>query len=64
MERISNRIAYAIVLAALIVGSSLIVLSGIPPRWHNVPVIGLFGFVLAACMGFALLISIIRHSKM
>ena len=64
LERISNRIAYAIVLAALIVGSSLIVLSGIPPRWHNVPVIGLFGFVLAACMGFALLISIIRHSKM
>lgn len=64
LERISNRIAYAIVLAALIMGSSLIVLSGIPPRWHNVPVIGLFGFVLAACMGFGLLISILRHNKM
>ena len=63
LERISNRIAYAIVLAALIMGSSLIVLSGIPPRWHNVPVIGLFGFVLAACMGFGLLISILRHNK-
>ena len=64
LERISNRIAYAIVLAALIVGSSLIVLSGIPPHWHNVPVIGLFGFLLAACMGFGLLISILRHNKM
>ncbi len=64
LERISNRIAYAIVLAALIVGSSLIVLSGIPPHWHNVPVIGLFGFILAACMGFGLLISILRHNKM
>ena len=64
LERISNRIAYAIVLAALIVGSSLIVLSGIPPHWHNIPVIGLIGFVLAACMGFGLLISIIRHNKM
>lgn len=64
LERISNRIAYAIVLAALIVGSSLIVLSGIPPRWHNVPVIGLFGFLLAACMGFALLLSILRRSGM
>ena len=60
----SNRLAFAIVLAALIVGSSLIVLSGIPPRWHNVPVIGLFGFLLAACMGFGLLISMIRRRKM
>ncbi len=64
LERVSNRIAYAIVLAALIVGSSLIVLSGIPPHWHNVPVIGLFGFLLAACMGFALLLSILRRRKM
>lgn len=64
LERVSNRLAFAIVLAALIVGSSLIVLSGIPPRWHNVPVIGLFGFLLAACMGFGLLISMIRRRKM
>ncbi len=64
LERITNRLAFAIVLAALIVGSSLIVLSGIPPRWHNVPVIGLFGFLLAACMGFGLLISMIRHRRM
>ena len=63
LERITNRLAFAIVLAALIVGSSLIVLSGIPPRWHNVPVIGLFGFLLAACMGFGLLISMIRHHR-
>ena len=64
LERITNRLVFAIVLAALIVGSSLIVLSGIPPRWHNVPVIGLFGFVLAACMGFCLLIAILKHKKM
>ena len=32
LERITNRLVFAIVLAALIVGSSLIVLSGIPPR--------------------------------
>ena len=64
LERVSNRIAYAIVLAALIMGSSLIVLSGIPPHWHGIPVIGLIGFLLAAFMGFGLLISILRHGKM
>ena len=64
MDRVSNRIAFAIVLAALIIGSSLIVLSDIPPRWHNIPVIGLIGFVVAGIMGFWLLLSIIRHGRM
>ena len=64
LDRVSNRISFAIVLAALIVGSSLIVLSGIPPHWHNIPVIGLLGFLVAGIMGFWLLLSIIRHGRM
>lgn len=64
LDRVSNRIAFAIVLAAQIIGSSLIVLSDIPPRWSGIPIIGLAGFVLAGVMGFGLLISIIRHGKM
>ncbi len=63
LDRVSNRISFAIVLAAQIIGSSLIVLSDIPPRWSGIPVIGLAGFVLAGIMGFWLLISIIRHGK-
>ena len=64
LDRVSNRIAFAIVLAAQIIGSSLIVLSGIPPRWHDLPLIGLAGFLVAGIMGFWLLISIIRHGKL
>jgi ubiquinone biosynthesis protein len=63
-DRISNRIAFAIVLASLIVASSLIVLADIPPKWHEIPIIGLTGFVVAAFMGFWLLVSILRHGKM
>lgn len=63
-ERISNRIAFAIVLASLIVGSSLIILSGIPPKWNNIPIIGILGFIAGGIMGFWLLISILRHGKM
>lgn len=62
-NRISNRLAFAIVLAALIIGSSLIVLSGIPPKWHEIPIIGLAGFVIAGVMGFWLLISILRRGR-
>jgi ubiquinone biosynthesis protein len=64
LDRISNRIAFAIVLAAQIIGSSLIILSGIPPKWNEIPVIGLVGFLVAGLMGFWLLISIIRHGRM
>lgn len=63
-ERISNRLAYSVVLASLIIGSALIVQSKIPPVWNDIPIIGLGGFVLAAVMAFWLLISILRHGRM
>jgi ubiquinone biosynthesis protein len=63
-DRTMNRVAFAIVLAALIIGSSLIVLSGVPPKWRDIPLIGLVGFSVAAIMGFWLLISILRRGKM
>ena len=63
LDRVSNRVSFAIVLAAQLIGSALIVLSDIPPRWHGIPVIGLAGFLVAGIMGFWLLISIIRHGK-
>ena len=63
-DRISNRLAFAIVLASLLIGSSLIVLSDIPPKWHEIPIIGLAGFSVAGAMGFWLLITILRRGKM
>ena len=63
-DRVSNRLAFAIVLASLIIGSSLIILSNIPPHWQGIPVVGLVGFVVAGIMGFWLLITIIKHGKM
>jgi len=64
LDQVSNRISFAIVLASLIIGSSLIILSGIPPKWHGIPIIGLIGFLLAGVMGFWLLLSILRHGRM
>jgi ubiquinone biosynthesis protein len=63
-DQISNRLVFAIILAALIVSSSLIVLSGIPPLWNGIPMIGIVGFLVSGIMGFGLLISILRHGKM
>lgn len=63
-ERIANRVSFAIVVAALIVGSSLIVHSKLPPTWNDIPIIGLVGFLVAGVMGFTLLIAIIRHGRL
>jgi ubiquinone biosynthesis protein len=63
-EHIANRIAFAIVVAALIVGSSLIVVSDIPPKWGEIPLIGVVGFIAAGVMGLVLLLAIIRHGRM
>ncbi|KAF5412114.1 MAG: protein kinase UbiB [Candidatus Methanogasteraceae archaeon] len=64
LDQVSNRISFAIVLASLVVGSALIVLAEIPPLWHEIPVIGIVGFLGAGMMGFWLLFSILRHGQM
>ena len=64
LERASNRLSFALVLAALLIASSLVIHAGIPPKWHDVPVLGLIGYVFSGFMGFWLLISIIRHGRM
>ncbi|EFK07832.1 ABC1 family protein, partial [delta proteobacterium NaphS2] len=63
-SRSTNRMVFAIVLAALIIGSSLVVLAGIPPKWHDIPLVGIVGFVLAGVIGFSLIISMLRRKKM
>jgi ubiquinone biosynthesis protein len=63
-DQISNRIAFSIVIAALIVGSALIVLSKTPPFLLGIPVIGILGFVVAGVMGVWLLIAILRKGRL
>jgi ubiquinone biosynthesis protein len=64
LERVTNRLAFAVVLAALIVASALVIHSGVPPTWHGMSIIGLVGYTVAGLMGSALLVSIIRHGRM
>lgn len=63
LDKVSNRIAFAIVVASLIVGSSLLVHSDIPPIYRGIPIIGIIGFFIAGFMAVWLLVSIIRHRQ-
>jgi len=59
-DQTSNRIAFSIIIAALIIGSALIVLAKAPPLVFGISVVGIIGFVVAAAMGAWILIAILR----
>ncbi len=61
LEMIVNRLAFAIVLAALLIASSLVALGDIPPKWHGMPIIGIAGYLLSAVIGLRLLWSILKR---
>jgi ubiquinone biosynthesis protein len=56
----SSALVFAVVLGSLIIGSAVIVHSGVPPLWNGIPLIGIVGFIAAGLVGFWLVIKIIR----
>lgn len=63
-DQISNRIAFSIVIASLIIGSALVVHSKTPPFFYGIPLFGVVGFVAAALMGVWLLMAIIKRGRL
>ena len=63
-DQISNRIAFSIIIAGLIIGSSIIVISEIPPLFYGISLIGIIVFLTAAFMGIWLLIAILRSGRL
>ena len=63
-DQISNRISFSIIIAALIIGSALIVISAIPPLIYGISLIGIIGFLAAAVMGIWLLVAILRKGRL
>lgn len=63
-SQLVNRLVFAVVLASLVIGSSVVVHAGIPPRVFGVPLIGIVGYLIAAVIGFGLLFSIIRYRRL
>ena len=63
-DQTSNRMSFAIIIAALIIGSALIVISEIPPLVFGISLIGIIGYLVAAVMGIWLLVAIIKGGRL
>ena len=64
LDRSSNKIAFALVVASLIIGSSLIIRGNLGPFLFGFPVLGVAGFSIAGVFGIWLIISILRSGRM
>lgn len=63
MDRSSNRIAVGLVIAALIIGSSLVIQAGMGPRLWGLPIVGLVGFSVASILALVLIWRVLRSGK-
>jgi ubiquinone biosynthesis protein len=64
MDRSSNRLSFAIVIAAVVVGSAVVMQTGGGSERSGYPALGLAGFVVAAVLGIGLAIGILRSGKL
>ncbi|MBW1723096.1 MAG: phosphotransferase [Deltaproteobacteria bacterium] len=63
LERSSNRLTLGIIIAALIIGSSMIVTTGFGPMLSGVPALGIIGYIVSGVLGLWLAFNIIRTRK-
>ncbi len=63
LDRGSYRLSFALVLASLVIGSSVVIHADIPPKWYDLPVLGLAGFLAAAVVGFWLIYDFLKNRR-
>ena len=64
LELMSNRISFALITSAIVVGSALIMQTDKGPSFLGYPLFGILGFLFASVLGTVLLLSILRSGRL
>jgi ubiquinone biosynthesis protein len=64
MDRASNRLSFANIIAAIVIGSSVMVHAAIGPTAFGYPLLGVLGFVVAGVLGLGLAVGILRSGRL
>jgi ubiquinone biosynthesis protein len=59
----ANRLTLGVIIGALIIGSSLLVTTRVPPLLFGYPWMGIIGYLLSAILGLYVIWDIIRHGR-
>ena len=60
----SNRLAFALIVAAIVVGSSILLAAHAGPHWEGLPLVGVVGFVVAGVLGIAWAVLALKSGKL
>jgi ubiquinone biosynthesis protein len=63
LENASNRLVTGIIIGAIIMGSSMIITTGIGPYLFGFPALGVIGYLLSVVLGLWLIVTILRTKK-
>lgn len=63
MENASNRLTIGIITGAIIIGSSMIITTGVKPFLFGYPALGVIGYLISVVLGLWLVVTILRNKK-
>jgi len=63
LDSIINRLTFGIIIAAMIIGSSMIITTGIGPFLFGFPALGVVGYLISGLLGLWLIFNILRQRK-
>lgn len=63
LDIISNRLSISLIIAALIIGSSMVLQTNMKPYLLGIPLLGFLGYIIAGVLGFWLVFNILKSGK-
>lgn len=64
VDRAGNRLSFSLIIAAIIIGSSLIMSFHTGPHYQGIPLLGLLGYVFAGLLGLAWAVAVLRSGRL
>ena len=64
IEKSANRLTVGVIVAAILIGSSILVFTKMPPLIYGIPLVGFAGFVFSCFMGIILAYSIYKGGRL
>ena len=63
LDIVSNRLSISLIIASLIIGSSMVIQTNMKPYLLGIPLLGFLGYIIAGVLGFWLVFAILRSGK-